>query len=557
MFGLIAGVANSLWRGIGIIRGGIAVAAISLGIKGIKYFIDSNFRDQVTPQPGSVLYCDLWLGAEHSGIYVGDQEIANIEVTDVAEGTVNRCDPASFTSKSTLGRKIYVSCDGDGAVGCEVVAHKAESHIGDRGLYGLVFDNCHDFSRKCVNHSPKGREASRIERFLVQANLVSENWERTIKELKVAARSKLGATKWRLWDWDGSLADNSASEPDWQAQEEHLKNQPLNEEVIAALRAELAECKAYEAELVDEGIPVEIRKKLAGYGQLLGDIDITYEKSEPLLLACSGANFSYNDLKLCKDDIEPLAKQLQQNHAIKELTYKMGRAYISEEKKKRARIPQASKSEVHGTHRSDDLARLLPTELVNLEDEALETLFYARFLEQNLMTYELQGTTFTSGEQLELEQKRTGPVVACLDTSGSMNGTALLKARALLLAVSAILRQERRSLHILLFGDSGEVREFAMTEENNAAGLLHFLRQGFGGGTDYETPMKRACEIIGQDKGYEKADILMISDGDCVLSEDFIEHLQTQKRLLNCSVFSVLCHGQRVADSFSDEVIVL
>lgn len=552
MFGLVAGIASSLWRGIS----GVA-AAIPLGIKGIKYFIDSNFRDQVTPKPGSVLYCDLWLGAEHSGIDVGDQEIANIEVTDVAEGTVNRCGPASFTSKSKLGRKIYVSCDSDGAVGCEVVSDKAESHIGDCGFYGLVFDNCHDFSRQCVNHSPKGREASQIERLLAQANLLSENWERTIKELKVAAKNKLYATKWRLWDWDGSLADNPTPEPDWQAQEDHLKNQPLNEVVIAALRAELAEYKAYEEELADEGIPVEIRKKLAGYGQLLGDIDIIYEKSEPLLLACFGANFSYNDLKLCKEDIEPLAKQLQQNHAIKELTHKMGRAYISEEKKKQARIPQASKSEVHGTHRSDDLSRVLPTELLNLEDEALETLFYARFLERNLMTYELQGTTFTSGEQLELEQKKTGPVVACLDTSGSMNGTPLLKARALLLAVSAILQQERRSLHVLLFGDSGEVREFEMTEENNAAGLLHFLRQGFGGGTDFEMPLNRACEIIEQDKHYEKADILMISDGDCVLSEDFIKHLQIKKTLLDCSVYSVLCHGQRVADSFSDEVIVV
>ncbi|MEH8263203.1 VWA domain-containing protein [Aeromonas veronii] len=552
MFGLLTGIASSLWRGIS----GVA-AAIPLGIKGIKYFIDSNFRDQVTPKPGSVLYCDLWLGAEHSGIYVGDQEIANIEVTDVAEGTVNRCGPASFTSKSKLGRKIYVSCDSDGAVGCEMVSDKAVSHIGDRGFYGLVFANCHVFSARCVKHSPQSRGSSWFNNLLSKINIFDESWELTIKALKESARYKLGATKWRLWDWDGSLVDNPTPEPDWQTLEDHLKNQPLNEEVIAALRAELAECKAYEAELADEGIPDEIRKKLAGYGQLLGDIDTTYEKAKPLLTACSGANFSYHDLKLCHDDIEPLAKQLQQNRAIKELVHKMGRAYISEEKKKQARIPQASKSEVHGTHRSDDLARVLPTELLNLEDEALETLFYARFLERNLMTYELQGTTFTSGELLELEQKRTGPVVACLDTSGSMNGTPLLKARALLLAVSAILQQERRSLHVLLFGDSGEVREFAMTEENNAAGLLHFLRQGFGGGTDFETPLKRACEIIGQDKGYEKADILMISDGDCVLSEDFIEHLHTKKRLLDCSVYSVLCHGQRVADSFSDEDIVL
>jgi hypothetical protein len=214
MFGLLAGIASSLWRGISGVT-----AAIPLGIKGIKYFIDSNFRRQVTPLPGSVLYCDLWLGAEHSGIYAGEGDIVNIEVTDVAKSTVNRCGPASFTSKSTLGRKIYVSCDSDGAVGCEVVADKAESHIGDRDFYGFVFENCHVFSARCVNLSPQSRGSPWFNSLLSKINIFDESWEPTIKALKESARYKLGATKWRLWNWDGSLADNPTPEPDWQVQQ--------------------------------------------------------------------------------------------------------------------------------------------------------------------------------------------------------------------------------------------------------------------------------------------------------------------------------------------------
>ena len=49
----------------------------------------------------------------------------------------------------------------------------------------------------------------------------------------------------------------------------------------------------------------------------------------------------------------------------------------------------------------------------------------------------------------------------------------------------------------------------------------------------------------------------MISDGDCSLSDDFAQHLQQRKAALDCMVYSVLCNGQRVADSFSDEVVVL
>ena len=86
---------------------GAIAAAVPLGIKSLKYFIDSTFREQVTPVLGSVLYCDLWIAVEHSGIYVGDGDIANIVVDGVLESTVSRSSPRSFTSKSTLGHKIY------------------------------------------------------------------------------------------------------------------------------------------------------------------------------------------------------------------------------------------------------------------------------------------------------------------------------------------------------------------------------------------------------------------------------------------------------------------
>jgi uncharacterized protein with von Willebrand factor type A (vWA) domain len=96
-----------------------------------------------------------------------------------------------------------------------------------------------------------------------------------------------------------------------------------------------------------------------------------------------------------------------------------------------------------------------------------------------------------------------------------------------------------------------------MNEVNNSSGLLSFLQQSFGGGTDFETPLKRALEIIKNDEDFIKADILMISDGDCILSTEFIGSLDTEKNLLDCSIYSVLCDGKRVEDNFSDEIILL
>lgn len=540
-----------------IVLPGLSLAKVGLlfGLKPLKYFID-NLRDKVVPVPGSVLYCDLWVAVEHSGIYVGDGNISNIVVDGFAESTVSRSSAQSFTSKSLLGRKIYVSCDRHGAVGHDGVAQAADAHVGERAIYGLVFNNCHQFSGKCVGYSDLVEaDTSLIEDVL--SYIPNETWEPTLNSLKHAAQKRLGASKWRLWDWDNAGEQTAPAEPDWQAHRAFFENQALNVASIEKIRAELMATQAYEAEIADEHIPASVRQRLADFRQTLVDIAQKYEEVKGFLASCPDANFSYAELKACKDDFVALATALQSNTKIKELARKMGRNYISAEKKKQIRIPQASKSEVHGTHRSDDVMRMLPSELLNLEDDTLEVLFYARLLEKNLLSYKLRGVTFINGEETETHKKRTGPVVACLDTSGSMQGEPLLKAKALLLAIASILRREDRSLHVLLFGSTGEIREFSMDGQNDSVGLLKFLQQGFGGGTDFETPLRQAFDIIASRKNYQKADVLMISDGGCSLSPAFTETVKTQKNILNCMIYTVLCAGSKVKDDFSDEVVLL
>ncbi len=528
--------------------------------KPIKYFIDSTLRDKVAPVPGSVLYCDLWVAVEHSGIYVGNGNISNIVVDGFCESIVMLDTARSFTSKSTIGRKIYVSCDGDGAVGDAMVADKANLDVGERAFYGLVFKNCHQFSTRCVQQAARADAVFPVfDRFRLDAD---EAWELTLRALKSTARRKLGATKWRLWDWEadaGSDAGNEAPppEPDWQTITDAYRHEKLTPASIEHMRAELDEVRDYEAEIGDEAIPGQVRQRLANVRTTLDAIAHKYDAVKDFLAQCPGAGFSYADLEALDEDFSALALTLAANTQVKDLARKMGRAYISEEKKKRARIPQASRNEVHGTHRSDDLMRMLPSELLNLEDETLESLFYARLLEKNLVCYELQGHSFVNGEHSEQHSKRTGPVVACLDTSGSMHGAPLHKAKALLLAIASILEAEDRSLHVLLFGAAGQLHEFSMDAHNDSSGLLRFLRQGFGGGTNYEAPLGRALDIVACEPAYQKADVLMISDGDCELSPAFATAFAARKEQLDCMVYSVLCAGGRVEDNFSDAVVVL
>ena len=524
----------------------LAISALSkLSIKPIKHWIDSNFRAKVKPVPGSVLYSDLYLFVEHSGIYLGNREISNISVTGFAEGTVESCGPRSFTDKAVFSKKIYVSCDGNGAVGSDCVGVEATSHIGERNFYGLIFKNCHAFSTKCLQQSPE-------DHFTFPFSLESV-WEPTIRILKQTAKKKIGATKWRLWDWQNS-SHQKVESPSESETENLFQNLILNKESIEAIKREMQETDDYLEEIADENLPQEVTKRLNTHKQLLTKIKQQYDKAKGFIEA-TGFEYSFNDLQSLSEDFESLAQEMLKNRKISEVIEKLGRSYISPIKKQKTKIDRRLNNELYGIHKSNDLSRLLPCEIVNFEDEDLEYLFYSKYLEENLLSYELigNGTEEYSSENAGGK----GPVVACLDTSGSMNGRPLLKAKALLLATSKILKKENRSLHIILFGSANEIKELNVTHDKEGSQILSFLMQGFGGGTNFETPLTRAMEIIQEKEKYNKADILMITDGQCDVSTEFKQRLSHQSRQYDFSVYSVICEGTSITNDFSDEVICI
>lgn len=518
----------------------------SFGIKGIKKWIDNNFREKVVPVEGSVVYCNLLGAVEHSGIYIGNNEISNIIVEEFAIGRVKKVSPANFTDKSSGDRQIYVSCDKKGAVGNDKVFNGAKKYIGEKSFYGLVFSNCHEFSTKCVNNS----DENYIIKNMFEKSDIDETWETTIKILKQASKKKIGATKWLLWDWNNR--QDKIEKPKEKENDDFFKNLELNEENMKEIFNQKKGAEDYLEEISDEIIPEEALKFLNNFTVVLNEIQNKYEEAKTFL-KIMGGGYSYNDLISIKVDFKALGYEIKNNINISKLVEKLGRNYISQEKKQRPRINKRMQSEVFGIHKSNDLVRILPSELINMEDEDLEVLFYSRYLENSLLTYQLRGKGIE--DYTEDKTERKGPVVACVDTSGSMNGIPLLKAKALLLAVSKILKKENRSLHVILFGDNNQLQEISILKEEEHKSLLIFLSKGYGGGTNFETPLKRGVNIIKEKKDYNKADILMITDGLCGISEEFKKKLIDDKEKLDFSIYTVICGGKAEKDDFSDEVV--
>jgi uncharacterized protein with von Willebrand factor type A (vWA) domain len=173
--------------------------------------------------------------------------------------------------------------------------------------------------------------------------------------------------------------------------------------------------------------------------------------------------------------------------------------------------------QVSGVHQSDDILRLMPTELVTLGISELEYEFYRRLLEHRLLTYRLQGESWREKiterpvVHQQNEQQPRGPFIVCVDTSGSMGGFNERCAKAFCLALMRIALADNRRCYIMLF--STGVVKYELTSADGLEQAIRFLSQSFRGGTDMSACLSALLD---------KMDDALWHDADAVVISDFI-----------------------------------
>jgi hypothetical protein len=171
--------------------------------------------------------------------------------------------------------------------------------------------------------------------------------------------------------------------------------------------------------------------------------------------------------------------------------------------------------EVVGVQLGGSLARALPSDLGLLGDDETEWLALQRLVEHRLLELSLAG----GGIEGVSAPGRRGPVVVCLDTSGSMQGAPEHHARALVLALARRVVGQGRGVYVLAFGAVGETRGWHLRPGVvGVDDLLDFLAWAFHGGTDLEGPLERALAIADED--LRGADVLVVTDGYVRLSAE-------------------------------------
>ena len=225
---------------------------------------------------------------------------------------------------------------------------------------------------------------------------------------------------------------------------------------------------------------------------------------------------------------ENLMKTIKGQTAFKKIMQSLGRIRLMAGEIK-SRKPKQSPQPM-GLTQGSDLTSLVPQEYAMLGDPDLEDLFIQRFTEGNLMQYD---------RRIKQREGR-GPIVVCIDKSGSMNGQNETNADAFFMQMVRTAQDQKRRVCLIPFATHAADPMFI----ENTQDLIRIATQanyaGIGRGTDFEQPLRKARLAINNEIKYKNADIIFLTDGISSLPANFIQAFLIGKNELGFRVMGVL-----------------
>lgn len=245
--------------------------------------------------------------------------------------------------------------------------------------------------------------------------------------------------------------------------------------------------------------------------------------------------------------LETFADLLEKDKSLQELAELLGKQSRSQsifEKELRDKVvlqpnwqpKRAYRGEINGLKYSNDISAALPSELSLMNNPALNKLFQLKFAQKQLLSYDYQIQEESSieskeKEEVEIEKKeKKGPIIICVDTSGSMNGTPENIAKTITFALSKIAIEEDRKCYVISFSTGIQTLDLSDFSGNPINKLVRFLKMSFNGGTDAEPALNQALKMLSENK-WKNADVLMISDFVMQsLNRELIERIESEQK---------------------------
>lgn len=267
------------------------------------------------------------------------------------------------------------------------------------------------------------------------------------------------------------------------------------------------------------------------------------------MLGLSWGNEVGGELRVSSAEKMALAQKIAGYAKLKQIALLAGRFQQIAERKRRSQALDAF-GEITTIELGDNLSRLLPSELQKLSTSDLFPLFALSYYDRSLLQYKTRGK----------EKQCKGPLVVCLDSSGSMDGLPDIWAKAVTAVLGQIAYREGRHLRVIHFATRVcRVDDFPPHHHDFSRLLESMLAFYNGGGTAWEPAILSATECIERQQQFKRADIVMVTDGKCDVKREFLEQLKVKKQQLEFSIYGVLIGGagSRQMQQFCDRIWVV
>ena len=242
-----------------------------------------------------------------------------------------------------------------------------------------------------------------------------------------------------------------------------------------------------------------------------------------------------------------LSKKLQTEKFKKmaELIGKMNSIAITEQTNR----TEYASEEIYDLEQGSDLARVIPTEMLSLNDDTLVLDWMHRYVENMLVQYSLRGEdTVVKGGIILLE-----------DGSSSMSGTREIWSKAIGLALLKIAVMQKRPFYAVNFAGPRQYIEFDFNTSKESLSMkktysgheqttdgiesiIDFAESAMHGGTDFVTPLSLAIDRLQHEydtKGAVEADIVFLTDGECGVPDSFLRDFKADQARLGFNIFGI------------------
>lgn len=248
----------------------------------------------------------------------------------------------------------------------------------------------------------------------------------------------------------------------------------------------------------------------------------------------------------CKDALE----RIRGSNELSKLTELLGR-FRSIAK---TNLKHKSKGEggvIKNVGTGNDIVKMLPSEKALMSTPSTKALFKKKYVEKQCLQYEVENN----------KRKGMGPIIVAVDSSGSMSGKRMEWAKATALALLEIATKQKRNFYIYFFDTKVKKNRTWSFEKGQVkpATIIDIAQVDCGGGTNFSVPVHKAMDIISKEKGFKKADITFITDGDCTLYDEQVEEVNKMKKERNVKIQTIIinmdghCSKQGV-EEWSDSV---